>query len=127
MYFIPFSAFPSPRIFVGGYTMPVYLKKRIKKGWKKDENKRVGPCMVWVFCDEKTDKELFHYAPNLVDEPFFTCGFEDLKLLDELNKSYSKAKSVLSNIEDEIKVFEKGMNTTQTTKSWNDTCRLKNE
>lgn len=93
--------------------MPVYIKSRIRKGWKKTENDRKGPAMVWIFCDEKTNKELFHYAPNLVDKAFFTKGFDDLKVLDELNKA--------------LDTFTNGINTSQTTKDWNNTCRLKSE
>lgn len=93
--------------------MPVYIKSRVKEGWKAKENDRKGPCMVWIFCDEKTDKELFHYAPNLIDEPFFKKGFTDLKVLDELNKAIEK--------------FTVSINTSQTTKDWNATCRLKSE
>lgn len=93
--------------------MPVYIKSRIKEGWKKEENKRKGNCLVWIFCDEKTDKELFHFAPNLVDQAFFDKGFKDLKVYDELNKAVAK--------------FEESIRTSQTTKDWNNTCRLKNE
>ena len=89
--------------------MPVYIKKRIKDGWKAKENERAGRCMVWIFCDSKTDKVLFEYAPNLVDEPFFDQGFKDLKVFDELNKAVVK--------------FENGINTSQTTKDWNATCK----
>ena len=93
--------------------MGIYWKQRIKDGWKAEENERKGRCMVLIACDEKTDKELFHYAPNLVDEPFFKKSFEDLKVYDELNKAVAK--------------FEETINTTQTTKNWNDTCRIKQE
>ena len=93
--------------------MPVYIKARVKEGWKAKENERRGGVLVWVFCDEKTHKVLFEYAPNLVDQAFFVKGFEDLKLYDELNKAVAK--------------FEDGINTSQTTIDWNSTCRLKNK
>lgn len=83
--------------------------------------------MVWIFCDEKTDKELFHYAPNLVDEDFFKVYFEELNVLDELNKARVKQQLVLDNIDKEIVSFTEKINTTQTTKNWNDNCRLKSE
>ena len=107
--------------------MPVYLKERVKKGWKKKENKREGPALVVILCDEKNDKEMFHYAPNLVDKAFWLKVFEDLEVLDELNKARVKAYDLLNNLDKEVEFFKKSINTTQTTKNWNDTCRLKNE
>ena len=109
------------------FKMPVYIKNRVEKGWKKDVNDRVGPVNVWIFCDEKTNKELFRYAANLVDEAFFVNGFKQLKVLDDLNKSYAKAKDILANFEIEIENFSNAINSSQTTIDWNNTCRLKSE
>ena len=89
--------------------MPVYIKKRIKDGWKAKEREREGRCLVWIFCDAKTDKELFVYAPNLSDEKFFVEGFKELKVYDELHKA--------------ILNFETSINTSQTTKGQNPRCK----
>jgi len=107
--------------------MPIYWKLRVKEGWKKEENKREGPCLVLIACNEATDKEMFHYAPNLVDEAMFINAFEQLKVLDELNKGRVKAYETLLAIDKEVEKFENSINTTQTSKAWNDTCRLKQE
>lgn len=107
--------------------MGIYWKLRIKEGWKKEENKRQGPCMVLIACNEENDKEMFHYAPNLVDEPMFKDAFEQLKVLDELNKARVKAQETLLCIDKEVEKFTNSINTTQTTKEWNNTCRLKQE
>lgn len=67
--------------------MPVYLKKRIVKGWKQKENERYGDCLVIKFCDSKTDKVLFEWAPNLHEEEFINDMWKDLKVYDELHKA----------------------------------------
>lgn len=67
--------------------MGVYLKRRIKHGWKAKENERYGECLVVIFADEKNHKELFEYAMYLHDIPFWLETIQDLKVLDELHKA----------------------------------------
>lgn len=83
--------------------MGVYLKRRIKDGWKAKERGRYGECLVVIFCDEKTHKELFHYAMYLHDIEFWLETIQDLKVLDELHKAIlthiEKVKSTQTTIE----------------------------
>ena len=72
--------------------MPIKLEVAIRKGWKAEENDRVGPCVVVLFKDEKTGKQLLEWAPKHNQREWIDMMFQRLleydlavKKLRELN------------------------------------------
>lgn len=54
----------------------------LTKGWKAKERGRYGKCVVIQFYDEKTGKDLFDFAPKLLDIPEFEDYFRIMKEYD---------------------------------------------
>lgn len=66
----------------------IKLVSKLTTGWKSDQNKRFGFCLVLQFIDDKTDKVVFEYAPNLEDKDVFGVLFDKLDKLDAKHKEY---------------------------------------
>lgn len=66
--------------------MPIYMKKRIVKGWKAKERSRHGDCLVIQFIDYETDEIKFEWAMYLKDFGFISQAMKDVEILDQLHK-----------------------------------------
>lgn len=70
--------------------MPIKLVPRLMKGWKSEENKRFGFCLVISFVDSNTGAVLFDYAPLLTEVPIWEGIFKKLHWLDNKHKEYMR-------------------------------------
>lgn len=63
--------------------MPVELKIRFSKGWKKEKNKRYGDALVVRFVNTENNETMFEYSPKLNDKHFWDMLFKILDVYDE--------------------------------------------
>jgi hypothetical protein len=74
--------------------MPVKLKSGYELGWKKNNPNDQIFCIYFI--DEKTNRELFKYAPKYSDIVFFKHAFREL-IRYEFDKLQKLSRKLLSN------------------------------